>query len=303
MTWRIHFTSADLDRVRICPSAGPLAETMLAFSFLRCPLQPQAMFAGWRAAALGRLSPEMAPLAALVPAGSRGVDLYTLTGETATIEQGILALLSVDSADLLGEISSFDRQHRLPRQAWAMATDGPPGTSSPGRSPPPTSRSSSRYWPRVSAQLNAAQVARRRLMATGGADGLLASLRCPTIRWRSPVLELAASTSLDLHLNGSGLIIAGSMFAGRIPSLYLDGRDPGAPPRLVLPVADASATGQPGGAVARRRGGAGRADRPDQGHGAARHHRRMHDLGAGPAVRRLDGGGQPARDRAARGRA
>src|SRR5712691_6397852 len=103
MTWRIHFTPEDLNRVKICQSPGPLAETMLAFSFLRCPLQPQAMFAGWRTASLGRLTTEMAPLAALVPAGSRGVDLYTLTGETATIEQGIMALLGVPSKHMLGE--------------------------------------------------------------------------------------------------------------------------------------------------------------------------------------------------------
>ncbi len=248
MTWRIHFTEEDLSRVRICQSAGPLAETMLAFSFLRCPLQPQAMFAGWRAASLRRLGTEMAPLAALVPAGSRGVDLYTLTGETTTIEQGIMALLSVPSADMLGEISAFDRHHPMPSQAWAMATD-PAARHDLARAVTVAYQLLVEpVWPRISAQMHAAQVARRRLMDTGGAGAVLAGLRCPTIRWRSPVLELSAATTLDLHLNGSGIIIAGSMFAGRIPSLYLDGRDPAAPPRLVLPVADASAGDQPGGA-------------------------------------------------------
>lgn len=254
MTWRIHFTDEDLNRVRICRTAGPLAETMLAFSFLRCPLQPQGLFSGWRAASLGKLTTEMAPLAALVPAGSRGVDLYTLTGETATIEQGIMTLLDVSSEDMLGEISSFDRHHRMPGQAWAMATDRA-ARHELARAITAAYRSIVEpYWPRVSAQMHAAQVGRRRVLASGGAGALLSSLRCPAIRWRSPVLELRAATSVDLHLNGSGIIIVPSMFAGRIPSLHVDDRDPGAPPRLVLPVADASAGDQPGGEL--RGGGA-----------------------------------------------
>jgi DNA-binding transcriptional ArsR family regulator len=247
MTWRIHFTEEDLNRVRICQTAGPLAETMLAFSFLRCPLQPQAMFAGWRSASIGKLTTEMAPLAALVPAGSRGVDLYTLTGETATIEQGIMALLGVPSKDMIGEIESFDRHHRMSGQAWATATD-PAARHELARAITAAYRSFVEpYWPRISAQLHAAQVGRSRVLAAGGAQALLSSLRCRTIRWRSPVLELTASSSLELHLKGGGIVIVPSMFAGRIPSLHLDGRDLSAPPRLVLPAADASAGDQPGG--------------------------------------------------------
>jgi DNA-binding transcriptional ArsR family regulator len=58
---------------------------------------------------------------------------------------------------------------------------------------------------------------------------------------------MRSPTELDLHLNGSGIVIVPSMFAGRFASLHLDGRDLSAPPRLVLPVADASAGDQPGG--------------------------------------------------------
>jgi DNA-binding transcriptional ArsR family regulator len=250
MTWRIHFTAEDLNRVRICHSPGPLTETMFAFSFLRCPMQPQAMFAGWRNSSIGKLTTEMAPLAALVPVGSRGVDLYSLTGETATIEQGIVTLLGLPSKDMICEIESFDHHHRMPSQAWATATE-PSARHDLARAITAAYQSLVEpYWPRISAQLHAAQIGHRRVMASGGAEALLSSLRTPAIRWRSPVLEMRASTSVDLHLNGSGIVIVPSMFAGRIASLHVDGRDPSAPPRLVLPAADASAGDEPGGSPA-----------------------------------------------------
>jgi DNA-binding transcriptional ArsR family regulator len=250
MAWRIHFTAEDLNRVRLGHSVGPLAETLLAFSFLRCPMQPQAMFAGWRSASIGKLTTEMAPLAALVPAGSRGVDLYTLTGETTTIEHGIMTLLGLSSQDMICELESFDRHHRMPSQAWATATDQGARRDLARAITAAYQSFVEPHWPRISAHLHAAQVAHRRVMASGGAEALLSSLRCPAIRWRSPVLELRASTSFDLRLNGRGIVIVPSMFAGRIASLHLDGRDPGVPPRLVLPAADASAGDEPGGSPA-----------------------------------------------------
>jgi Helix-turn-helix domain len=50
MVWRIHFTAADLGRIRVNPTLGPLAETVMALSLLRCPLPPRALFGEWRSA-------------------------------------------------------------------------------------------------------------------------------------------------------------------------------------------------------------------------------------------------------------
>jgi DNA-binding transcriptional ArsR family regulator len=247
VTWRIHFTEADLDRIQIRDSPGPLTETVFAFSFLRCPLQPQGLFSGWRTVAIGHLTSEMTPLAAMVPVGSRGPDFYTLTGEAPTIEQGIMALLAVPSEDMIAEFEAFARYRRLPKRAWAVATD-----EAARRDLADAIRAAYRllvepYWPRISAQLHAAQVARHRLLRDGGPERLLASLRCRTIQWRSPVLELQGTSDVDLHLNGTGIALVPSLFAGRIPALHLDGRYPDAPPRLVLPSLDLAAGNQPGG--------------------------------------------------------
>jgi hypothetical protein len=80
MVWRIHFTAGDLARIQVSPTLGPLAETVMAVSLLRCPAQPRAL-TEWRGQVQGKITPRMRPLTALIPAGTKGVDLCTLTGE------------------------------------------------------------------------------------------------------------------------------------------------------------------------------------------------------------------------------
>src|SRR4029077_3203509 len=139
MVWRIHFSEADLARIQVSPTLGPLAETVLALALLRCSRQPRNMLSEWRGQV--RVTPRMRPLAALIPPDCNGVDLPTLVGETATIEQGVQALLDVPREHLLVEMEWIDRRHRLPPLAWAMAeAGGRPRLAGgpPGAPPPPT---------------------------------------------------------------------------------------------------------------------------------------------------------------------
>jgi hypothetical protein len=85
MVWRIHFTADDLARIQVNPTLGPLAETVLAVSVLRSPAPPHALDE-WRSQVQGSITPQMRPLTALIPPGTKGVDLCTLTGEAPTIE-------------------------------------------------------------------------------------------------------------------------------------------------------------------------------------------------------------------------
>ena len=232
MVWRIHFSEDDLARIQVSPTLGPLAETVLALALLRCSRQPRSMLSEWRGQV--RVTPRMRPLTALIPPDCNGVDLPTLVGETATIEQGVQALLDVPREHLLVEMEWIDRRHRLPPLAWAMAEAG-------GR--PELAEATQvayqeliqPFWPRIRASLHAEQAARRRTLAAKGPGALLASLQGPLIRWRPPVLEILRPGQVEMDLGGRGIALVPSVFVGRAPSLHENPNDDDEMPRLILP--------------------------------------------------------------------
>jgi DNA-binding transcriptional ArsR family regulator len=248
MVWRIHFSEDDLARIQVSPTMGPLAETVLAAALLRCPQQPRTLVSGWRGQV--RLMPRMRPLTALLPPGCHGVDLPTLTGENATIEQGLQALLDVPREHLLVEMEYTDQRHRLSALAWAMAEAG-------GR-PELAEAAEAAYhelvqpfWPRIRACLHAEQATRHRTLSREGPGTLLASLQGPRIRWRPPLLEILMPGNVEMELGGRGIALVPSVFVGKDPSLHENPNDMDEMPRLILPARDA------GGARlwAARRGG------------------------------------------------
>jgi DNA-binding transcriptional ArsR family regulator len=232
MVWRIHFSEADLARVQVSPTLGPLAETVLALALLRCSRQPRTMLSEWRGQV--RVTPQMRPLTALIPPDCNGVDLPTLVGETATIEQGVQALLDVPREHLLVEMEWIDRRHRLPPLAWAMAEAG--GRSELAEATQVAYQELIQpFWPRIRASLHAEQAARRRTLAKEGPGALLASLQGPLIRWRPPVLEILRPGQVEMDLGGRGIALVPSVFVGRAPSLLENPNDDDEMPRLILP--------------------------------------------------------------------
>jgi DNA-binding transcriptional ArsR family regulator len=238
MGWRIHFTAEDLARIRVAPTLGPLAETMFGLSLLRCTQPRPAALTRWRHQTRPRITAEMMPLISLIPRGSQGVDLWTLTGEAPTIERGIHALLAVSRERLLPEIEAVDRCHRLPASVWRAADQG-----SDGRQRLATAAYASYHtlvaphWPRLRAHLQAEHVSRGRILQEGGIERLLATLNPTTVRWRLPVLEIMHKNDTDFHLMGRGLTLVPSMFVGDLPVLLEDLHDATASPRLVFPAA------------------------------------------------------------------
>jgi DNA-binding transcriptional ArsR family regulator len=236
MVWRIHFSEDDLARIQVSPTMGPLAETVLAAALLRCPQQPRTLVSGWRGQV--RLMPRMRPLTALLPPGCHGVDLPTLTGENATIEQGLQALLDVPREHLLVEMEYTDQRHRLSALAWAMAEAG-------GR-PELAEAAEAAYhelvqpfWPRIRACLHAEQATRHRTLSREGPGTLLASLQGPRIRWRPPLLEILMPGNVEMELGGRGIALVPSVFVGKDPSLHENPNHEDEMPRLILPAADA----------------------------------------------------------------
>ena len=236
MVWRIHFSEDDLARIQVSPTMGPLAETVLAAALLRGPQQPRTLLSEWRGQV--RVTPRMRPLTALLPPGCRGVDLATLTGVNATIEQGLQALLDVPREHLLVEMEYTDQWHRLSALAWTMAEAG--------RRPELAGATQAAYhelvqpfWPRIRACLHAEQATRHRTLSREGPGALLASLQGPRIRWRPPVLEILMPRNVEMELGGRGIALVPSVFVGKDPSLHENPNDHTDIPRLILPVADA----------------------------------------------------------------
>jgi hypothetical protein len=121
MAWRIHFTDEDLARTQVSPTLGPLAETFMALCLLNRPCASRKLFSEWRSQVEGTITRRMAALTILIPPGSTGVDLLTLTGEAPTIGQGLAALLAMPRENVLLEMGVTDRWYKLPAAAWAMA--------------------------------------------------------------------------------------------------------------------------------------------------------------------------------------
>ena len=181
----------------------------------------------------------MAPLTALIPAGSKAVDLPMVIGEAPTLELGIQALMTAPSELVLTEIEFADRVDRLPAAAWAIAETGGPGRAQLAEAARAAHRALIEpYWTRISDCLHAEQVARCRALASGGPDRLLSSLQSQLVRWHPPVLEVLVPGQVDLHLAGRGLALVPSVFVGTLPNLHQNDYDPAAPPWLVLPPAD-----------------------------------------------------------------
>ena len=238
MVWRIHFTAEDLERIQVRPTLGPLAETVKAMSMLRCQQQSRVPYGQWHSQVRGRLTSQMTPLSALIPPGSKGVDLPILTGPASTMEKGVQALLAVPREQLLMEMEFTDRQHKLPAAIWEVAEDGGPARLQLAAAVVAAHQVLVEpYWTRIHACLHAEHVARLRTLATGGPDRLLASLQSQWVRWRPPVLEVLVPVDFDMPLDGRGIALVPSVFVGQAPSLHQNPNDPTAVPWLVMPPA------------------------------------------------------------------
>jgi Helix-turn-helix domain len=238
MVWRIHLTADDLERIQVRPTLGPLGETVKAMGLLRCPQQPRASYRQWRGQVKDRLTPQMAAFTAMIPAGTKGVDLSMLTGPAATLEQGIQALLTVPREHLLTEMEFADRECKLPAAVWAAAEPGHARLQLAAAAVAAHQVLVEPYWTRIHACLHAEHVAGLRALAAGGPDRLLASLQSEWVRWRPPVLEVLVPADYDVALNGLGIALMPSAFVGQIPSLHHNPNDPSSAPWLVVPPAD-----------------------------------------------------------------
>ncbi|MFJ5879052.1 helix-turn-helix domain-containing protein [Streptomyces sp. S1] len=243
---RIHFTAQDLMRTRVATTIGAAAETLDGVRLLRAPDAGLA-FRRWQVAVRGRLDERARPLGALLPPLGPEVDVRSLAGDSACIEEAVDRLLGASRALLRAEFENirFRPAHRAwardlvdgDRTAWLQVASALRACHGVAVAP---------YWSRVRAHLADVRAAYANAMAEGGVENLLTSVCGPTLRWRPPVLELDHPHEADVRLEGRGLVIAPTMFSTRRAELMLSVLDPSEAPVLAVPtVTDPGAVGGP----------------------------------------------------------
>jgi DNA-binding transcriptional ArsR family regulator len=235
---RIVFSSEDIARTRVAPTADPVWESVLSMHRLlgrtRDPLT-----AGWRADVLEALRREgvnaqLRLLFAINPAKGYFADFLTPFESLDGFKTGLDAIRSTPITRLHQDLTVLAGENALPSPAAALARGE---LETLGQITESLERyhaiAIEPYWPRIQAAVEADRARRARALLDGGTEGLLAGLR-PKMRWSSGVLEvLDYPYDRELHLDGRGLLLVPSFFCSRTPVALLDAT---LPPVLVYPV-------------------------------------------------------------------
>ncbi len=232
---RFHFTESDLVRFRLASGPDPMWETLLSLHLL----QGRAgglVFRQWRHAVRRRLSPTLRPLLELTPPYGYSPDFLTPTAGADGLDAGIEALLATSRHRLRADLRHLAAYR--PASSWTKSLAD--GERDSLRLLAATVRDYHRlavapYARWIQAATDAERVARTRILATMGVEGMISSLH-PDLRWRPPVLEVHGfRVTRDVYLDGRGLSLIPSFFCWEQPTLL---REPDRRPVLVYPVAD-----------------------------------------------------------------
>jgi DNA-binding transcriptional ArsR family regulator len=224
---RIHLTAADLARVRVAPTLGPMGETLFSLTALRGRME-QTQFGAWRRRVRGVLDSRFAVLAAIAPVRPPRFDMAILAGPGRDLAESAEIFLASSRHAVQAELDFYARQHgRVPAalaglvdslavrrevlstvEAYHHAAVGP-------------------HWTGIRAHLDAERARRGTILLDQGVDGLLSSLH-PSIRWQPPTLYIRYCThhgDADFILDGQGLLLVPSFFV-RAPTVMYDPSNP-----------------------------------------------------------------------------
>ncbi|KOG17167.1 hypothetical protein ADK35_25305 [Streptomyces viridochromogenes] len=226
---RIHFTSRDLECLRIADRPDPLWEIICSVCRLQTREGPQA-FDLWRrqvrdgqrrGGAPGR---SVRALGSLVPYAKYFPDFLTPSGERQdhALEDGIDRVLATPRRQLNHEIGLVAADGRTPFAGPALARGerevllllgGLLRVYHEAFVAP--------VWEAMEAAVRADVSRRSRALLTDGIGGLLNTFS-PMARWRSPVLEADYPVDRDMYLEGRGLLLIPSYFCWRRPITLVD---------------------------------------------------------------------------------
>ncbi|SMD19526.1 winged helix-turn-helix domain-containing protein [Kibdelosporangium aridum] len=229
---RIHFTAADLMRIRIRTEPDPLWEVLLSLHVLQTG-HGAVVFDGWRRDVRRVLRPSVSLLTALAPPQGFSPDFLTPDCDSADIDPGLDCLLGTSRHELRTDVDKLAAETPVP--AWAsLLADGDlvvlQEIATAIKAYYATALQP--YWPSIRTHIRADRDRRADLATDRGFENLLATLH-PAMRWRAPVLEVDYPVDQDLHLDGRGLVLIPSFFCWRKP---IKTADPTRTPVLVYPV-------------------------------------------------------------------
>lgn len=239
---RMFFTSEDLTRVRIGAPLGALAETMLATRVVQ--RSGPVVFDGWRNQVRSSISDDFAVLADILPPDDDFVDLIipTRASGARSMSEGLEALYLASRDEIRREVDSAAQRRiaegQKPLPAWTedLADRSADALREVGTAAEAFhSVAFGGRWEHIQSYLDVAADRMARTMATEGVERLFAGL--PYLRWQAPMLEIyKAQHCHDDHLNGRGLVIVPSLFAGSEPLVLHSCMDKNAPKMLIVPV-------------------------------------------------------------------
>ncbi|MFJ5266614.1 ArsR/SmtB family transcription factor [Streptomyces sp. NPDC088387] len=237
---RIHFTDADLARVRLARDPDPVWETLLGLHKLTAPRRGLPVFAHWRhtaragLAAKGLVTPARM-LAALAPA-SAGYwpDFLTPDASADGLEPALEELRATPGTRRRQELDRLAGTHALPRWAHGLAAGDRTVTDEVVTAFRLVHQTIvAPDWAGTDRTTEADRALRTRTLRDRGVHGLLDSFR-PLMVWRPPVLHVRYPEDRDLYLGGRGVRLIPSHFCWNTPIALAD---PTLPQVLAYPVA------------------------------------------------------------------
>ena len=244
---RIHFTEADLARLRVAAVPDPLWEIAVSLHRFQTRRGRWA-YAGWYRTActtlhdsgLSRTVREL--LLPLFPLATYFPDFLTPVQSQDGLERGLKAIAAASPSRVRSELEQLARVRGV--RPWAPRVAETENRADLVRALRGYHDAViAPYGDRIQARIDTQRAVQARAFLDAGIEGLLRTLG-PGMRWQSPVLSVEYCQDRDLHLNGRGLTLVPSYFCWSSP---ISLADPDLPPVLVCPLAPPSPDDEPSG--------------------------------------------------------
>lgn len=202
---RLHFTTADLLRVRFAKEPAPLLELGLALATVQ-QSRPDPLFARWSRAAAAALTPSARPLLHLVPASGAGPTF--IDPPVHDVREGLDLVLSTPSERVAAELERvFAAERRVPpwvsdlarrdRTAWRELALALAAAHAALLGPD---------WQRIRSSFATDLAWRGRLLQEEGLQTMLTGL-LPGSSWQGTTLSLPSARPREVRLDGHGLTL------------------------------------------------------------------------------------------------